>query len=43
MSVDWPSKPPEGWWMRMRLFGSAIRLPSAPPVRISDPADIAIP
>jgi hypothetical protein len=32
MSVDWPSKPGDGWWMRMREFGSAIRLPCAPPV-----------
>ena len=27
MSVAWPSKPAEGWWMRMREFGSDIRLP----------------
>ena len=43
MSVAWPWKPPVGWWMRMREFGSDERLPSAPPVRISEPADIAIP
>ena len=27
MSVAWPWKPPWGWWMRMRLLGSAERLP----------------
>ena len=43
MSLDWPSKPPEGWWIRIRLFGSAIRLPGAPPASSSDPIDIAIP
>ena len=43
MSVDWPWKPDEGWWMSTRAFGSTMRLPAAPPVRISDPADMAIP
>ena len=43
MSVDWPSKPAEGWWMRMRELGSASRLPLAPPVSSSEPIDIAIP
>ena len=27
----------------MRLFGSALRFPAAPPARISEPMDIAIP
>ena len=27
MSDAWPWKPPVGWWMRMREFGSAWRLP----------------
>ena len=43
MSVDWPSKPADGWWMRMRLLGSEKRLPLAPPVSSSEPIDIAIP
>ena len=43
MSVAWPWKPPLGWWTRMREFGSAARLPGAPPARISEPIDIAIP
>ena len=43
MSLDWPWKPEVGWWIRRREFGSARRLPSAPPVRISEPADIAMP
>ena len=43
MSVDWPSKPAEGWWMRIRELGSDMRLPAAPPVRSRDPIDIAMP
>ncbi len=43
MSVDWPSKPADGWWIRMRLLGSEKRLPFVPPVRSSEPIDIAIP
>src|SRR5215211_7819463 len=27
MSVDWPSKPDDGWWISWREFGSAIREP----------------
>ena len=33
----------DGWWMRMRLLGSAIRLPGAPPASSSEPMLIAIP
>ena len=43
MSVAWPWKPPDGWWIRIRLFGSAERLPGAPPASSSEPIDIAIP
>ena len=43
MSVDWPSKPAEGWWIRMRELGSDIRLPFAPPASSSEPIDIAMP
>ena len=43
MSVAWPWKPPDGWWIRIRLLGSDERLPLRPPARISEPADIAIP
>ena len=43
MSVDWPSKPADGWWMRIRLLGSDMRLPFAPPASSSEPIDIAIP
>ena len=43
MSVDWPSKPADGWWIRIRLLGSAIRLPFAPPASSSEPIDIATP
>ena len=31
MSVAWPLKPPDTWWMRIFALGSAIRLPGAPP------------
>ena len=43
MSVDWPSKPADGWWIRIRQLGSEKRLPCAPPVSSSEPIDIAIP
>ena len=43
MSVDWPSKPAEGWWIRIRELGSDIRLPFAPPASSSEPIDIAMP
>ena len=42
-SADWPWKPPEGWWISSRALGSASRLPSAPPITISEPADMATP
>ena len=43
MSVPWPWKPPETWWMRILEFGSAVRFPSAPAARSSAPIDIAMP
>ena len=43
MSDDWPSKPAEGWWIRILLFGSASRLPGAPAISSSEPIDIATP
>jgi len=43
MSVDWPSKPAVGWWMRMRELGRAARLPFEPAASRSDPIDIATP
>ena len=43
MSAEVPWNPPEGWWIMIRLFGSATRLPLAPPVRSSEPIDIAMP
>src|SRR2546421_650203 len=43
MSVDWPSNPADGWWMRIRLLGSEKRLPFSPAISSSDPIDIAIP
>ena len=43
MSVGWPWKPAEPWWIRIFECGSAIRLPFVPPARITAPIDIAIP
>ena len=43
MSVAWPWKPPQTWWIRILAFGSAIRFPFAPPARSSAPMLIAMP
>ena len=43
MSVAWPWKPPDGWCTMIRLFGSEKRMPLAPAVRSSDPAEAACP
>ena len=43
MSVAWPLKPLETWWIRILAFGSAIRLPGAPPARSRAPMLIAMP
>ncbi len=43
MSVDWPSKPADGWWIRIRELGSEKRLPLAPAASSSEPMLIAIP
>jgi hypothetical protein len=43
MSAGEPRKPPLPWWIITFEFGSAKRLPAAPPERIIAPADIAMP
>ena len=43
MSVAWPWKLEETWWIRIFAFGSAMRLPWAPPASSSAPIDIAMP
>ena len=43
MSVAWPWKLEETWWIRIFALGSAMRLPSAPPASSSAPIDIAMP
>jgi hypothetical protein len=43
MSVGVPRNPAEPWWIIIFAFGSAERLPGAPPARIIAAADIAIP
>ena len=43
MSEGVPRKPAEPWWIIIFAFGSAERLPGAPPQRIIAAADIAMP
>ena len=43
MSEAWPRKPPEGWCTMIRALGRATRWPAAPAVRISEPAEAAMP
>jgi hypothetical protein len=43
ISVGWPWKPDEPWWMRIFECGSALRFPGAPPARMVAPIDIAMP
>ncbi len=43
MSVAWPWKPEDTWWIRIFALGSAMRLPFAPPASSSAPIDIAMP
>ena len=43
MSVAWPEKPPETWWIRIFEFGSAIRFSGAPPASSRAPMLIATP
>src|ERR671936_2537431 len=31
ISVAWPWKPPDGWWIRIRVLGRAKRMPFVPP------------
>ena len=43
MSVAWPWTPPSGWWIMMREFGRAKRLPLAPAASRTAPIDAAWP
>ena len=43
MSVAWPSKPLESWWMRILELGSVKRLPLAPPASRMAPMLMAMP
>ena len=43
MSVAWPWKLEDTWWIRIFAFGSAMRFPFAPPASSSAPIDIAMP
>ena len=38
-----PRKPPEPWWIMIRLFGSAYRLPGAPAASSTAAIDAAMP
>ncbi len=43
MSVAWPEKPPDTWWIRIFELGRAIRFSAAPPASSSAPMLIATP
>ena len=43
MSVGAPRKPAEPWWIMIFEFGSAIRLPGAPPQSTIAAADMPMP
>ena len=43
MSAAVPSNPPAAWWIMIVAFGSAKRLPLAPPPSSTAPIDAAIP
>ena len=43
MSVAWPWKPPDGWWVMIRACGRAKRLPAAPAHSSSEPIEAAWP
>ena len=45
MSLAWPPEPPEvaGWWIRIRAFGSASRMPGVPAAAMTAAADAAWP
>jgi hypothetical protein len=43
MSVELPSNPPEGWWIRIRLMGSDSRLTGDHPDSSSEHIYIATP
>jgi hypothetical protein len=43
MSEAWPCVPPQGWWIRMREFGSAKRLSGVPAASSTAPMEAAWP
>ena len=44
MSVDWPPMPEvQGWWIRIRALGSAVRLPFVPAASSTAAIDAAWP
>jgi hypothetical protein len=43
MSAAVPWLPPDGWWIMIREFGSALRLPFSPAASSTAPMDAAIP
>src|ERR1700712_5855239 len=45
MSLAWPPDPPEvaGWWIRIRAFGSARRMPGVPAAAMTAAAEAAWP
>ena len=43
ISVAWPWAPPEGWWIMISAWGSALRLPFAPAASRNAPIEAAMP
>ena len=43
MSLAWPPPSVEGWWIRIREFGSANRLPGVPAASSTAAAEAAWP
>ena len=43
MSAAVPWAPPEGWWIMIRAWGRALRLPLVPAARRNEPIDAAMP
>ena len=43
MSDAVPWEPPDGWWIMIRAWGSALRFPLRPAASRKEPIDAAIP
>jgi len=43
MSEAMPRAPPEGWWIMIRAFGRAMRMPGSPAASRNEPMEQAWP